>query len=156
MLTKDQCDINAICLAAAEEIKSILRPTVTLKLSLTPDLPLIEADGLRVRQIIRNLVGNAAKYTAQGEITIRTTLHDSSVRVAVSDTGPGIPDSQKAMVFVPFVKLDGRSAGIGLGLDIARQLARLHSGDIQLDSVIGQGSTFTLELPLAAQEARSG
>jgi len=149
MLTKGQCDVNAICQAVAEEITSILKPTVTLRITLAPDLPVIEADGLRVRQIVRNLVGNAAKYTIQGEITIRTVLRDSAVQIAVTDTGPGIPASQQAMVFVPFVKLDGRSAGVGLGLDIARQLARLHGGDIQLDSVLGQGSTFTLVLPTA-------
>jgi signal transduction histidine kinase len=116
---------------------------------LSPDVPLIKGDGLRLRQIVRNLVGNAAKYANQGEIAVRTTIgqHGSSILIAVSDTGPGIPADQQALVFVPFVKLDGRSAGIGLGLDIAQQLARLHGGEIRLESTPGQGSTFTLELP---------
>lgn len=153
-LKMDACDVNSICQAVAEEIRSILKPTVALKIALTPDLPRISGDGLRLRQVVRNLVSNAAKYTAQGEIKIQTALkagqHGSAILVAVSDTGPGIPADQHAMVFVPFVKLDGRSAGIGLGLDIARQLALLHGGDIHLSSVVGQGSTFTLEIPVQA------
>ncbi len=152
ILKTDTCDVNAICSAVADEIRSILRPTVALKVALSPDLPAIQADGLRLRQVIRNLVGNAAKYTPHGEIAIRTTMqaaqHGASILVAVSDTGPGIPADQQALVFVPFVKLDGRSAGVGLGLDIARQLAILHGGDIHLESAVGQGSTFTLELPV--------
>ncbi len=158
ILKMDTCDVNAICTAVAEEAQSLLKPTVTLRTSLSPDLPPVLADGLRLRQIIRNLVGNAAKYTAQGEIAITTALkaeqHGTSILVAVCDTGPGIPVDQQTMVFVPFVKLDGRSAGVGLGLDIARQLARLHGGDITLESTVGRGSTFTLELP--AQRPATG
>ena len=150
-LKLDNCDVNAICQAVAEEIKSLLKPGLTLKVALNPDIPPIQADGLRLRQIVRNLVGNAAKYTNQGEISIRTAIaqHGSSILITVSDTGPGIAADQQALVFVPFVKLDGRSAGIGLGLDIAQQLARLHGGDIRLESTVGQGSTFTLEIPNA-------
>ena len=117
-------------------------------MELSPDLPVLQADNLRLRQIVRNLVGNAAKYTVRGQITITTAQRGELITVAVRDTGPGIAETQQALVFVPFVKLDGRSAGVGLGLDIARQLARLHGGDICLDSIVGQGSTFTLELPL--------
>ena len=122
---------------------------VALNVALSPDLPTINADEFRLRQIVRNLLGNAAKYTAQGEILIKTMRHDSKIQIAVIDTGPGIPEDQRAMVFVPFVKLDNRSAGVGLGLDIARQLALLHGGDIRLESIVGHGSTFTLELPLS-------
>jgi signal transduction histidine kinase len=143
-----ECDVNAICSAVVAEIQPILKPGVTLTVELGTGIPPISADGLRLRQIIRNLVGNAAKYTARGEIVVQTLLRGSSILVAVKDTGPGIPEDQLALVFVPFVKLDGRSAGIGLGLDIARQLALLHGGDIRLESVVGQGSTFTLELPV--------
>lgn len=147
-LKLESCDINQICGAVADEIKSILRPAVNLKVNLSPDLPPIAADNLRLRQIVRNLVGNAAKYTPHGEIAIKTFERNGSVMVAVSDTGPGIPEDKQALVFVPFVKLDGRSAGVGLGLDIALQLARLHRGDIQLHSVVGQGSTFTVDIPV--------
>jgi two-component system sensor histidine kinase EvgS len=153
-LTPGACDVNAICQAVAEEIRSILKPGVGLKVELDTTLPEIKADGLRLRQAVRNLVGNAAKYTARGEITIRSCLKTPTsatqppmITILVSDTGAGIPKEQQALVFVPFVKLDGRSAGVGLGLDIALQLARLHGGDIRLESTVGQGSTFTLEIP---------
>jgi signal transduction histidine kinase len=149
-LTLDTCDVNTICQAVTEEIRALIKPTVALNVALSPDLPPINADEFRLRQIVRNLLGNAAKYTAQGEIMIKTMRHDSKIQIAVIDTGPGIPEDQRAMVFVPFVKLDNRSAGVGLGLDIARQLALLHGGDIRLESIVGHGSTFTLELPLAS------
>jgi signal transduction histidine kinase len=147
ILKKEPCDVNQLCSAVAEEVQPMLRPGVALNVALSPDLPPMEADGLRLRQVIRNLVGNAAKYTPRGQITLTTARHGAWIQVAVSDTGPGIPEEQRALVFVPFVKLDGRSAGVGLGLDIARQLARLHGGDIRLESVVGQGSTFMLEIP---------
>ncbi|MEP7284710.1 MAG: HAMP domain-containing sensor histidine kinase [Chloroflexota bacterium] len=150
ILVPGEGDVNAICQAVAEEITSLLKPAVTLHLTLTPDLPIIRADTLRLRQIVRNLVGNAAKYTMHGEIRITTMQRSGQIKIAVSDTGPGIPDDQKSLVFVPFLKLDGRSAGIGLGLDIALQLTRLHGGDIEIESMVGIGSTFTVSIPIQA------
>jgi len=150
ILAPDVCDVNAICRAVADEIHSILKPTVTLSVEFTPELPTICADTLRVRQIVRNLVSNAAKYTAHGHITIRTAYSDGWIQVLVDDSGPGIPADQYEFVFVPFVKRDSRSPGVGLGLDIARQLARLHGGDIHLQSIVGQGSVFTIALPIEA------
>lgn len=148
ILRPGTCDVNAICQAIAEEIRPILKPGVALGTSLSPGLAPIQADGMRVRQIVRNLVGNAAKYTMHGQIEIRTDQKDRVIQVAVCDSGPGIPADQRDRVFAPFVKRDQRSPGVGLGLDIARQLARLHGGDIHLQSEVGQGSTFTVELPL--------
>jgi signal transduction histidine kinase len=143
------CQVNPICDAVANEIRALLRPGVALHVALSPDLPAIHADELRVRQIVRNLATNAAKYTLQGHIALSTAAHDGHVHIGVRDTGPGIPDDQHELVFVPFVKRDNRSAGVGLGLDIARQLARLHGGDIHLESTVGRGSTFTIFLPIS-------
>lgn len=148
-LTLTRCDVNAVCRTVADEVRSTLKPGVALRLDLAPDLPLIDADELRLSQIVRNLAVNAAKYTLQGGIRISTVLLGGSVLIAVRDTGPGIPPEEHEFVFVPFVKRDNRSAGVGLGLDIARQLARLHGGDIRLESEERQGSVFTVELPLA-------
>jgi signal transduction histidine kinase len=155
-LTPGECDVNGICTAVGEEIKSLLKPGVSLKLDLAPNLPCIQADSRRLRQVVRNLVGNAAKYTDKGEITVETEQRDGHVLIAVSDTGPGIREDQKALVFAPFTKLDGRSQGIGLGLDIALQLTRLHGGNITLDSAPGQGSTFTVELPIQPEGTGKG
>jgi signal transduction histidine kinase len=155
-LTVAPCDVNLICSAVADEIKSLLQAGVGCQLTLGTNIPQICADPLRVRQIVRNLAGNAVKYTAAGKISIGTAFENGRVLVSVSDTGSGIPEAQKALVFVAFVKLDGRSAGIGLGLDIAMQLAKLHGGTIVLDSAAGEGSTFTLELPIKAPGCETG
>ena len=147
-LTLAPCQVNEVCSAVVAEFRTLLKSSVTLKVEFTEGLPDVMADALRVQQIVRNLVANAVKYTPSGEIAIHTTQHGHIVQISVSDTGPGIPDEQQQLVFVPFVKLDNRSAGVGLGLDIAQQLARLHGGVIKLHSAVGQGSTFTLELPM--------
>jgi signal transduction histidine kinase len=146
-LTMESCDVNTVCRAVSDEIRALLKPGVALTLDLTPTLPSIQADAFRLRQIVRNLVSNAAKYTAQGEICIQTVLRGSHVHIHVRDTGPGIPQDEQTLVFVPFVKRDNRSPGVGLGLDIALQLAKLHGGTIRLISEVGIGSTFTVELP---------
>ncbi|NDJ75877.1 MAG: HAMP domain-containing histidine kinase [Chloroflexi bacterium] len=151
-LKRAPCDLNAICTTVADEHRPHVPPTVTLALDLTPELPPLDCDRMRVRQALGNLVSNAIKHTRTGTITIRTRQRGAALLASVTDTGPGIPEEQQKLIFVPFVQLDGpgteRRAGVGLGLDIALQLARLHGGNIHLESLPGQGSTFTLELPL--------
>lgn len=140
-------DVNAVCEAVAEQHRPTLPPTVTLKLDLSAHLPTLAADPVRLRQAVANLVANAVKHTERGTITIATQQRDSRLCISVTDTGRGIPEDQQKLIFVPFVQLDNRSAGVGLGLDIAAQLIKLHGGEIHLDSTVGQGSTFTIELP---------
>jgi signal transduction histidine kinase len=146
--------VNEVCAAVANEFRALVKPAVTFRVELTPTLPPVIGDALRLRQVVRNLVANAVKYTPSGVITLRSSQHGSMVHLSVQDTGPGVPDEQRELVFVPFVKLDNRSAGVGLGLDIAQQLARLHGGVIHLQSVVGEGSTFTVELPAAPPLSR--
>lgn len=146
-LHPEPCDVNALCQSLAEEQRATLPATVAMNVRLSPDLPTVNADQMRLRQAIGNLVSNAVKYTEKGEITITTTANEKAICIEVRDTGAGIPEAQQQLVFVPFVQLDSRRIGVGLGLDIARQIARLHGGDIHLTSAPGQGSTFTIELP---------
>jgi signal transduction histidine kinase len=141
------CDLNTICEAVAQEHRPNIKPPVELKLDLAPDLPVIQGDEIRLRQALGNLVVNAIKHTVQGSITITTQQRGESLLIVVTDTGPGIPDDQHNLIFVPFVQLGTRRAGVGLGLDIALQLVRLHGGHIHLQSAVGLGSTFTIELP---------
>lgn len=148
-LNMTACDVNPLCAAVAVEVRDLLKPGVTLQTVFGAALPTVQADELRLRQIVRNLMTNAAKYTTQGQITLSTDCRDGQIRIAVRDSGPGIPEDQQELVFVPFVKRDNRSPGVGLGLDIARQLARLHRGEIQLESATGRGSTFTVTLPVS-------
>lgn len=147
-LNRDTCDINAICQAVGEEHRPNLPPGVQLELQLAENLPAIQADPIRLRQAVGNLVSNAIKYTMQGEIGIRTYQQGARLYIEVQDTGVGIPENDQKLVFLPFVQLDNRRIGVGLGLDIALQLVRLHGGDIHLESAPGQGSIFTIQLPV--------
>ena len=107
-------------------------------------------DGLRVRQILLNLLGNALKFTAQGTVRLAVWQEESMLCFAVSDTGPGIDAALRARLFQRYEQADGpqRSAGSGLGLAISRELAGLMGGSIGVESQPGQGSRFTLRLPL--------
>ncbi|WP_373060709.1 ATP-binding protein [Gemmatimonas sp.] len=128
---------------------------------LTPIPDRVLSDPTRLRQILMNLVGNAAKFTSTGQIDIQvdvSTLDGApSVRIAVVDTGPGMSAEQATSLFQPFVQADTsvtrKHGGTGLGLTICRRLAGLMGGDVQLvKTAPGEGSTFTVTLPLHAVE----
>ncbi len=133
-------------------------PEVEWRLELPGRMPLIMADGFRFRQILMNLLGNAAKFTASGSVTLRAEIAPPEMRVSVSDTGPGIPEETLPFIFEPFVSVgpetgsEGGRRGTGLGLSIARHIAVLHSGALEAESRPGSGSTFTLSLPLPSGE----
>jgi signal transduction histidine kinase/ligand-binding sensor domain-containing protein len=144
-----------------------------LTFDLPPNLPRgVTADAGKLRQILINLLGNAVKFTAQGDIVVRVTtepLEDVGetgepavrLRVAVSDSGPGIAPEELERIFVPFVQATSDEVvqeGTGLGLSISRQYARLMGGDLTAQSTPGEGSTFLLDVPLliaAAPEEES-
>ena len=126
---------------------------------LSPIPERVFSDPTRLRQILMNLVGNAAKFTSRGLIDIQvdlTTLHGApAVRIAVVDTGPGMTPEQASTLFQPFVQADTsvtrKHGGTGLGLTICRRLASLMGGEVQLvRTTLGAGSTFALTLPLQA------
>lgn len=108
----------------------------------------------RARQILINLAGNAVKFTDEGGVRLVATVSPTHVRIAVIDSGIGIPRAKQAHLFKPFAQVDAgltrRHGGTGLGLYISSQLARLLGGRIELDSQAGRGATFTLELPRQA------
>ncbi|MBK5964313.1 hybrid sensor histidine kinase/response regulator [Thiocystis minor] len=130
-----------------------------LRADLPDDLPgQLHGDAARLRQILINLVGNAIKFTEQGEIGIQVRLTQTAedaldARIQVRDTGPGIDPALWQSIFDPFSQGDGSTTrdygGTGLGLAICLQLARLMDGDIQVDSQPGQGARFTLRARLA-------
>jgi signal transduction histidine kinase len=105
--------------------------------------------------VLLNLVGNAIKFTEAGEVNIEVKTLDSALRVAVSDTGPGIPVSDRAKIFEEFQQVDNTSTrkkgGTGLGLSISRRIVEMHGGSIWVDSIPGQGATFTFTVPLRAE-----
>src|SRR5689334_23343225 len=108
----------------------------------------VHADANRLRQILTNLLSNAAKFTDAGSIGVRATRGSGTVAIDVWDTGIGIPPSAQEAIFEPFRQVDGERAalGTGLGLAIARRLATLMQGSLSVRSVLGEGSTFTVEL----------
>jgi signal transduction histidine kinase/ActR/RegA family two-component response regulator len=117
------------------------------------------ADPARVRQVLGALVGNAVKYTVRGRVEARVSLPSPNrIAIEVVDTGPGLSDEELALAFEPFQRIARVSAGAsgaGLGLTLARQLARLMGGELRAHSAVGVGSCFTLELPYdAAAQAR--
>ena len=128
---------------------------LTLAVSVGDDDPVVWADGDRLRQILLNLVMNAVKYAtgAGGRITATVTSTAHTVAIHVLDNGPGIPGDKLAAIFEPFVQLTSalsdRRGGVGLGLAISRELARRMRGELTVESTVGVGSRFTVELPRA-------
>ena len=116
------------------------------------DLPRLLADPTRLRQIVLNLGTNALKFTPRGEVRLCARAHLGELTIAVRDTGVGIDDADLPHLFEEFTQVGKRAAGrpgSGLGLSIVQKLTRLHGGHVQVDSVLGHGSTFSVTLPLA-------
>jgi len=127
--------------------------------TLHPDLPdWVEGDSLRLRQVLTNLVGNALKFTEQGGVLLRIRPAETTglIRFEVLDTGPGIPEAERARIFERFTQLDDSSSrrhqGAGLGLAITRDLVDLMGGEMGVISS-GRGSRFSFELPLPQAQA---
>ena len=130
---------------------------VRLKVRIAPDVPAaVRTDPLRVQQILFNLMSNAVKFTHDGEIGIAVGWSNGRLNVAVTDTGCGIPADRLGQIFNSFEQADvgttRRYGGTGLGLSISRKLAELMGGSLIVDSVEGEGATFTLSLPMTVVE----
>ena len=131
---------------------------IAWQLELSDRLPFIQADPIRFRQILLNLLSNARKFTDTGCIILGAEVSPPHVHVWVQDSGVGIPATQQERIFEPFVTVENRtrrSRGIGLGLSITRRLVALHHGAMTLDSEQGRGSTFHIYLPLPNLGAQS-
>lgn len=105
-------------------------------------------DGLRIRQILVNLLGNAVKFTEQGEIRLYAAMQGERLAVTVSDTGKGIAEEYHAKIFKPFVQGSVYDSGTGLGLAIAWRLTQMMDGELSLKSTRGEGASFTFCIPL--------
>ncbi len=129
---------------------------VRLCMDTPADLPKVWADPVRVRQVLLNLLSNAIKFTPAGTVTLRACHNKGFVDIAVIDTGIGIPEHALDHIFDRFQQAehdtDKHYGGTGLGLDISKELVRMHGGNLTVQSQVGQGSTFSFGLPVISEE----
>jgi signal transduction histidine kinase len=131
--------------------QQIKEKQLDIKVNIAPDLPILQGNPIRLRQVIDNLLVNAIKYTpAKGKIKVSLRTTDGQLIFEVADTGIGITASDQANVFKKFFRAENapaQAAGTGLGLAIVKSIVENHSGRIWVESVLGRGSKFTVILP---------
>jgi GAF domain-containing protein len=141
----------------AQTVRSTLEPLaadkkLAFKVEVSPKLPPGHGDGRRLMQVVINLVGNAIKFTDAGEVVITAGATDGLFHLSVRDTGPGISAADQAKLFQEFQQADNaitrKKGGTGLGLAISKRIVEMHGGKIWVESQIGQGSTFSLTVPV--------
>jgi signal transduction histidine kinase/CheY-like chemotaxis protein len=142
--------------ALLQRIEASYRPVARekgLQFSVEAEDALVHTDPVLLERLMRNLVDNAFKYTASGGVTLHAEVAGPAARIAVRDTGPGIPVAERERVFEEFYQIGNperdRARGLGLGLAIVRRLAQLLGLDVKLESEPGRGATFTVSVPLA-------
>ena len=127
------------------------RKQLTLDLNLDEQLPEVMGDAAQLDRVFWNLIGNAIKFTPSGgKISVSCKREDGHVCVAVNDTGIGISQEELPLLFTQFKRLKGAAKieGTGLGLFIVKTIIEAHKGSVQVESVDGQGSTFTVRIPI--------
>ncbi len=147
---------NAAPLAEAKNL--------ALRFNISDEIGIIEADRMRIRQVLWNIMGNAIKFTEKGSVTLSMELKNNNLLVGVHDTGIGIEAEHIPIVFEQFRQIDGKlnrsAGGTGLGLPITKKLVELHGGEIWIESTIGIGSSFWFTIPSAQrfrkQKPRTG
>jgi signal transduction histidine kinase/CheY-like chemotaxis protein len=158
-LHRTHASIAMIVTSALDVVRPLLdKKGLKLSLSLPQNALTIYCDENRIRQVILNLLSNAARYAGRGEIRVEVEQVAAKVLIKVSDDGPGIRPEDAERIFEPFQQASGTGPareGSGLGLSVSRQFVELHGGRIWVESEIGQGSTFCVELPSTAPPARS-
>ncbi len=169
--TVDLADLIHSVMATASAL--VRDRDIELNQEIAPDLPVVQVDQARIRQVLLLLLTNAAKFTLQGSITVRARLKDGEVWVSVSDTGLGILPEDRERIFERFeqgtIPIEGKRSGTlgdgrrpngaGLGLALSKEFVEMHGGRIWVESEVGKGSTFTFALPLKPEplpEARLG
>jgi signal transduction histidine kinase len=129
---------------------------LALTTAVTKPLPIGIGDEQRLTQVLLNLVGNAIKFTDTGEVRVTAEAADGHFAIRVVDTGSGIPERERTRIFEQFHQVDDSNTkakgGTGLGLAIAKQIVEMHGGRIWVDSTVGKGSTFQMELPIRAEK----
>ncbi len=144
-------DLPLACCDLDAELAALVHPGVRLRWRHAPGLPPILGDRVKLKTILKNVVGNALKFTDAGTVEVETGLHDGRLTVHVRDTGIGMTAAELGVVFEMFRQADAsstrRHGGVGLGLHVAKRLTALLGGTLDAESRPGVGSTFTLTVP---------
>ena len=147
-------DVVQTVVSATELLAAAKR--LPLKVDLSGDMPVGRGDERRITQVLLNLVGNAIKFTDEGEVRIAAEATNGMFSVAIADTGPGIPEAEQTRIFNEFHQVDSsntkKKGGTGLGLAISKRIVELHGGRVWVELQVGRGSTFRLELPLRPKQ----
>lgn len=152
-LITEPTSLAEIIIEAADMIENLAVQTgLRLNMNLAESLPSIFLDRLRIRQVLLNLLSNAVRFTDAGQITVAAEIKGQEIQVTVTDTGRGIELDELDKVFEEFHQLDvtfsRRFGGTGLGLALSRRFVELHGGRMNVESKVGQGSSFYFSLPL--------
>ena len=156
-LNKQRADMNEIIAGAIEITRELFSARgLYLNAQSQPGLPGLVLDQIRIRQVLLNLITNAARFTTTGGVTVRAYVHESEVRIEVEDTGPGIPPAELAGLFQEFYQGESNlyrqgRGGSGLGLVISKRLVEQHGGRIWAESLHGSGSRFVFALPIESR-----
>jgi signal transduction histidine kinase len=126
-----------------------------LKVMVSKELMTGKGDEQRIAQVLLNLLGNAIKFTENGEVIVEAAVSNETFLISVSDTGPGLSEADQKRIFEEFHQADGSSTrekgGTGLGLSISKKIVEMHGGQIWVDSILGKGSTFQFTLPIRVE-----
>ena len=147
------CDVRTVAREVAVVMEPLAQERGLAFRLLTPETPVdVETDADKLRQVLLNLAGNAVKYTTRGEVEIEVRSESRErVLIAIRDTGPGIAPEYLEQIFEPFWQVDRtqrtQGGGTGLGLSVVRRMLELLGGDVGVQSVLGEGSTFLVEIP---------
>jgi signal transduction histidine kinase len=149
-LQREPTDVDALAREAVQAFEADAQSAdVSLVMDIPPDLPELDVDGRRIRQVISNLIANALRHTpAGGSVTVSASATESGVRLQVADTGLGMSQDAVDHAFERFWRA-GESAGAGLGLAIVRDLVTAHGGTVSIESQLGKGTRVSVDLPLS-------
>jgi signal transduction histidine kinase len=161
VVRRDPVDLAALAAAVVEELRPAAeRKGLAVRLALEAPLPPARTDERLLRIVLANLASNAVKFTSAGSVAVRVGYRDGAHRVAVEDTGPGIPPAERSRIFDAFEPLEPLAnkhvPGLGLGLPLARRLATALGARLELEPPSGAGSTFVVTLPGAGLRAGPG
>jgi signal transduction histidine kinase len=151
-VSREEVSLPEVAQLVVEDLRTQAQQKgLELRLDAPEEVPKTLVDARLLRLILINLVANSIKYTERGCVEVSISCDDKSHRIRVTDTGYGIPPEKLADIFEPFTQLESlrhkHSAGVGLGLALVRELTEAIGGEIGVSSQVGQGSTFTLDLP---------